>query len=402
MKHIFFLLAVMSIALHTWAQNADTMQQGGQNTASLLLDSGKGLTLGGYGEVHYNQPLGNETYSPETLDVHRMVLFVGYNFDERTQFVTEIEAEYAKELWIEQAFLQHRIAPWLNLRAGLLLVPMGIINEYHEPVTFNGVERPVIDNMIVPATWREVGLGACGTIQAVSVRYQVYAMSGLNGYDGSQGLFNGAKGLREGRQKGSKAYSLSPAISGKLEFYGLKGLTFGASAYAGKSQSRIFSTLHKDSLTAVERADSSVVGIAMLGFDARYRFRGFEYRGQVYYTSMSNSLQYNEFTGKQGVSNDLGSAMWGYYVEAGYDVFRLSRTKSAELVPFVRYQKYNTHHRVPANVAANEAFRAVVLTTGMSLRFAKGAILKADVDFVKPASNDTYQKTFNAGIGVMF
>ncbi|MEN8764242.1 MAG: hypothetical protein ABF281_00145, partial [Wenyingzhuangia sp.] len=115
-----------------------------------------GVVVGGYGEVTYGEPLGEELGE---IDVQRMVLLFGYQFNEKTQFVTEIELEHVNEVFVEQALLSHAINDDLNVRAGLMLVPMGIINEYHEPTTFNGVFRPAVDKSIVPTTWREVGVG---------------------------------------------------------------------------------------------------------------------------------------------------------------------------------------------------------------------------------------------------
>ena len=80
----------------------------------------------------------------------RMVLLFGYKFNDKVQFVTEIELEHVEEVYVEQAFLQYSLNDHVNLRGGLMLVPMGIINEYHEPTTFNGVDRPSVDKSIVP------------------------------------------------------------------------------------------------------------------------------------------------------------------------------------------------------------------------------------------------------------
>lgn len=163
MKNIFTICLVGLLStFYSFSQNADG-SVGIQNTADILISSDKKLTIGGYGEVHYNQKLDSEKRNNGVLDVHRMVLFFGYNFSEKTQFVTEVEMEYAKELWVEQLFVQHKLADFMSVRAGLLLVPMGIINEFHEPTTFNGVERPLIDNKIAPSTWREVGAPAAGS-----------------------------------------------------------------------------------------------------------------------------------------------------------------------------------------------------------------------------------------------
>ena len=383
------------------AQEADSASTVYMNSADIMLNNDGKLNIGGYGEVHYNQPFTKDQKDQGTLDVHRLVMFLGYNFSKKTRFVTEIEFEYAKEVWIEQAFLQHRINNSINFRAGLLLVPMGIINEYHEPTTFNGVERPAIDNKLSLSTWREVGFGFSGNILPASMKYQMYVVGGLNGYD-TKAIFNGSSGLREGRQKGSKAYVNSPALTGKLEFYGIKNLNIGLSGYLSKSQSKLYGKLHDDDINPMLRADSSVVGIAMIGADARFWLRGVEMRGQVYYTSLSNTKQYNSFTRTGTIDNDLGKAMMGYYVEAGYNVFNKVSSINQELVPFIRYEFYNTHHSVDQTMTKNPNYENRLITTGLTFRFSSKAVIKTDMQFIKSDFAEEFSKTFNAGIGVMF
>lgn len=402
MKRITTLLLILiSASLITQAQETDSTGSKYLNSAELMLANNSRLNIGGYGEVHFNQPFTQGQKNLGTLDVHRLVMFLGYNFSPKTQFVSEIEFEYAKELWVEQAFLQHRLNSYINFRAGLMLVPMGIINEYHEPTTFNGVERPIIDNRISLSTWREVGLGFSGNILPLTMKYQLYAVGGLNGYD-TKGVFTGSAGLREGRQKGSKAYASSPALTGKVEFYGVSNLNIGLSGYFGKSQSKLYSKLPKDDSALQARADSSVVGITMIGADARYQHGGLELRGQVYYTSFSNTEQYNAFTGTGTANNDLGSSMLGYYAEAGYNVFRPFSGIEQELIPFIRYEYYDMHNSVDAETAKNLNYRSTIITTGLTLSLNRKAVLKTDLQFTKAGSSDEYTRVFNAGIGVMF
>ncbi len=221
------------------------------------------LTVGGYGEVHYNQALNSSTKNNGTLDVHRVVLLFGYKFNDRTQFITEMEFEHVKEVYVEQAFIQYKINDYLNFRGGLLLTPMGIINEYHEPTTFNGVERPLIDKYISPTTWREIGFGFTGNVFPAKIRYQVYLMNGFSSYNGS-GNLDGKNGLRKGRQKGAESFISAPNFTGKIEFYGVRGLNLGVSGYFGNTQSTIYNGIDKNDSEAIMKADSSVTGISML------------------------------------------------------------------------------------------------------------------------------------------
>lgn len=388
---VFFLGLQVSFAQLNDSTNTYT------NLATNLMQKDGKLTIGGYAQIDYNQPLNSDTYNNGTLDVHRLVLLFGYKFNERTQFITEVEFEHVSEVYVEQAFLSYKINDYINFRGGLLLVPMGIINEYHEPNTFNGVERPMVDKYVAPTTWREVGLGFTGNITAAQLKYQAYLVNGFNGFDGAPHL-SGKNGLRKGRQKGAESYISAPNFTAKVEYYGFRGLNLGVSGYVGNTQSTVFDGLSKNDDAAKASADSSVVGIAMVGFDARYKYKGFQAKGQVYYSSLSNTQQYNEFTG----GNDLGSAMLGYYVEAGYNVFRTMAKVKSELIPFIRYEQYNTHYAVDNSVALNDNYNVNVITAGIGWKITPKAALKADMQFVKSAADNDASKIFNAGIGIMF
>jgi hypothetical protein len=285
------------------------------------------------------------------------------------------------------------------VRGGLILTPMGIVNEYHEPTTFNGVERPQIDNNISPTTWREIGLGITGIILPVSLKYQAYIMNGFNGYDG-QARIGGASGLRGGRQKGANSYISSPNFSGKVEYFGIRGLNLGLSGYFGNTQSTLYNGIDKNDEAAIAKADSSVVGISMIGADARYSYKGLKLTGQFYYTLLSNTDAYNQFTKSKGGGN-LGSSMFGYYVDLGYNILRSVKTEK-QLIPFVRYSNYDTHYTVPENITDNLSYQKNVITTGLSFFLTKGAVVKTDLQFVKNGASDKYATTLNAGFGIMF
>ena len=401
MKTLFLSLIIVIAGYAASAQETNDTQNVYKNIADNLLVNDNKLVIGGYGEAHFNQTLDGSVRNNGKLDVHRIVMLLGYNFNEKTQFVTELEFEHVSEVYVEQAFLQHKINNALSFRGGLMLVPMGIINEYHEPTTFNGVERPLIDNVIAPTTWREIGFGITGNILPASLKYQAYVLTGFNGYDGAAKI-NGKDGFRKGRQKGAESYISSPNLAGKIEYYGIRGLNLGLSGYFGNTQSTLYNGVDKTNDAAMAKADSSVVGLSMVGLDARYSINGLQLTGQLYYAGISNSEQYNKFTAAStGKLNDVGSAMIGYYVEAGYNVLRSVNTDLG-LVPFVRYEFLDTHQSVDNSITKNLAYEKTAITTGLTLALAKGAVVKTDLQFVKNAATDTYTTTFNAGIGVMF
>ena len=401
MRRTLLIYGLILLAIVLNAQT-DSLQYGFQNSADRLIISDRKLTLGGYGEVHYNQPLNLETKNNGTLDVHRFVLLVGYKFNYRTQFITEIEFEHVKEVFVEQAFLQYKINKSINFRAGLLLIPMGIINEYHEPPSFNGVERPLSDKYISPTTWREIGFGFTGNIFTAYLKYQVYLVNGFNGYDGN-GNLSGKNGLRKGRQKGAESFISAPNFTGKLEYYGFRGLNIGFSGYYGNTQSTLYRGIGKNENEAVTIADSSVVGVSMIGFDVRYSIKGLQLKGQYYYTGLSNTRNYNFFTANEdGTPNNLGSSMTGFYFEAAYNIFRPFIKIKTGLIPFIRYEAYNTQNSVAEGITVNNEYNNILITTGLTWRMAKGAVLKADMQFLKSAADSRYTTVFNTGFGVMF
>lgn len=399
-KLIFILLVIFSGFVN--AQITDSLPNNLYfNVAERLLLTDGNLKIGGYGGVHYNQPVDTEIRQNGKMDVHRFIMLLGYSFSNNTQFISEIEFEHVKEVYIEQAFLQHKVNNFINFRAGLMLTPMGITNEYHEPNLFRGVERPLIDNYIAPTTWREIGAGFMGYILPASLKYQAYLMNGFIGYNGSPQL--SGNGLRSGRQKGAESIFSAPNFAGKVEHFGIRGLNVGASVYAGNTQSTSYNGVNKDDRAALATADSSVVGLTMLGLDARYSLKGLQLKGQYYYAEISNTEQYNRFTAKaDGTPNDLGSSLTGFYIEAAYNVFRSLPNVSSELTPFIRYEKWNTQNTVEQGFTLNPAYDKKAIVTGLEWEMARGALLKADMQFVKSAAQNEFVKTFNAGVGIMF
>ena len=170
--------------------------------------------LSGYMELHLNHPTDG---TPAVLDFHRFVLLFSHSFSDRLRFTGELEVEHAVvegleeggELALEQAYLDFLIHPALNFRAGMLLVPVGIINERHEPPVFHGVERPFVDTFIVPTTWFEAGAGFHGAF-GPGFRYRAYAMAPLDATE-----FSAESGLQGAAQHGSEAVVRNAAVTGR-------------------------------------------------------------------------------------------------------------------------------------------------------------------------------------------
>lgn len=392
MKTLFTILLVM-LSILSNAQNTDN-QSTSTTLGESLLQGEEHLKIGGYGHVDYNQTISTETINNGKLDVHRLVILMGYQFNKKTGIVTEIEFEHVQEVFVEQAYLNHKLTKLISLRAGLLLVPMGILNEYHEPVLYHGVERPLLENNLNPTTWREIGLGIAGRSDNLSLKYQLYMMNGVLSYK-TAGLLN-ASGFRGGRQKGAESIQSSPNFTGRVEFYGLPGLKIGASGWYGKTQSSLYQGISKDNESALPTADSSVVGMSMLGLDCQYQKKGVEIKAQYYLTGFENTIAYNEFTG-----SNLAKTMQGFYTELGYNLL-YGHSDQNKLVPFVRYSAFNTQASMESGFVADLSKKYQVITAGIGWFPAKGAVLKADYEWVKTASAANGSHQLNMGIGFMF
>jgi len=382
MRRILFIVLAM-IATASFAQQ-DTQQDSLRVINRLGYNNASKLTIGGYVQIDYNEPDGP---TPGKLDVHRLVMLFGYNFSDRVSFLTEIEWEHVKEVYVEQAFVNYSFSTAFNIRGGLMLVPMGYVNEYHEPPVFYGVERPGLDNYIVPTTWRELGIGATGNLQNLSLRYQAYLFNGFISYMDGEGTLRGSDGLRKGRQKGAESVINTPNLSVKLDYYGILGLRLGLAGYFGNTQ------------TDDSSVEGSTVGVSMIGFNALYRYKSLDLRGQYIWTSLSGTEDYNELTGK-----DLGSQMNGFYLEAAYDILPwIDRNTDKQFFLFTRYEAYDTHADTDGDLDRNPAYDRNNVTAGFDFKIAPGVVFKADYQWFNDAREGIDpDNQFNAGIGVMF
>ena len=381
MKKVSLILAAMLISFVGLSQETTTETYLNSGQRLLGKEMGKGITFGGYGQIDYNETDGSKAGK---LDVHRLVLLFGYKFNDKVSFLTEIEYEHVKEVYVEQAYLKYKASENFNVLAGLMLVPMGIINEYHEPTTYYGVERPNVDKYIVPTTWRELGVGISGRIDNASLKYQAYIFNGFKSYVGGFGALCGSDGLRKGRQKGAESVVSNANLSAKLDYYGIPGLRVGLSGYFGKTQT--------DETAVV----GSQVGVSMIGLDARYKYNNLELRGQYISTNLTDTEEYNALENTPG---DLGSKLDGFYGEIAYS-FDLKGVE--KLTPFLRYEKHNTHAETEG-FDANDAYDRDEYIFGLNYKVAEGAAFKVDYQLLKNAvSGSDTSAIFNAGVAIWF
>jgi hypothetical protein len=188
--------------------------------------------IGGYGELHYNNLNATDSArDSEEIDFHRFVLFFGHDFSDRVSFFSELELEHSLagdgapgEVELEQAYINYALSDSLSAKTGLFLMPIGFINETHEPPTFYGVERNAVENVIVPATWWEAGAALSGHTET-GLSWDVALHSGLAIPTTGDSAFR----VRSGRQKVAEAMASDPAVTFRLRYSGVPGLDVGAS-----------------------------------------------------------------------------------------------------------------------------------------------------------------------------
>ncbi len=350
--------------------------------ASKVYQRESGLSLGGYGEVLYENVQGRE--GADELDALRTVLYLGYKFDDRWVFNSEIEFEHAgEEVGVEFAYLDYHASDPLSLRAGLVLLPMGWINELHEPTTFWSTHRPSVERLILPSTWREVGAGVYGA--SGDFEYRAYV---TNGFDASG---YAASGLRGGRQNGSEALAEDVAVSGRLDWTGVDGLVLGAAAYYGDAG-------QDGTSTGGELPDATTT---IYDLHAEYTWGGLRARALYAGAQIDDVAELNAALGLAG-ADSIGEELKGWYAELGYDVLSLSDARGqSSLTPFIRYESYDTQADVPAGFTDSPATDVEIVTMGVAYQPIRQVVFKLDYQDVEDDA-DGAADVLGLGLGFIF
>lgn len=343
--------------------------------ASKVYHAESGVTIGGYGEMVYQNKLGEDG---DTIDFVRNILYVGYKFSDNFVLNTEIELEHVKEVFFEFGYVDWLWRPEINLRAGLMLIPMGLVNELHEPTTFLPALRPETERRIIPSTWRENGIGLFGTVGTVS--YRAYL---VNGMDASG--WGGTGGLRGGRQKGAKAKADDFGGVLRADVDVIDGLRVGSSVYYGGADQEQYD-FDVTQLVWEAHADFSWRGLSLRGLVAGAHVTGAE--------DLSVALVADD-------GDPVGEFMLGWYGELGYDVLSLVKGTGMSLSPYVRYEQLDTQATMPDGFSADPASDRRFLTAGLAFKPIDQVVLKGEWQ-QRTNSDDSESSTANVVLGYIF
>jgi len=349
--------------------------------ASRAYHQPKGLSIGGYGEVVYTNYSDSRADFAEVL---RLVLYVGYRFNEMIVFNSEIEFEHgAREIGIEMAYFDFIFLDQLKLRVGNMLVPVGFLNENHEPIFFFGVYRPLVDRYIIPTTWNNIGVGLYGDLGPL--RYKAYLIAGLDAFGGEP--LEARSWIRNGR---TGEFGPARTWAGVANVNADVGpATFGGSFYGGNA-GQGFTTL----------AGVKISPTVLLGeVHALVAWKGLSARAIMAWGSLSQAGAVSEVLGK-APDQYIGSRSWGGYVEAGYDVLTLLGS-SMSLTPFLRFEALNPQSAVEGLGVLDPALNQRVITTGIDFKPIPQVVVKANWQQITSQAPGSLQQ-WDLGIGFVY
>ncbi|WP_190278409.1 porin [Colwellia hornerae] len=330
---------------------ADQVESSSSTTAS------NKTTIGGYGELHYN----NYKDTDAKVDFHRFVLFFGHEFTNKIRFFSEFELEHSiagegqdGEVELEQAYVEYDYSDTITTKTGLFLVPVGIINETHEPPTFYGVERNGVEKYIIPATWWEAGVAANFKL-APGIAVDTAITSGLN-------VGNDYK-IRGGRQKVSNASAENLAYTSRIKYTAIPGLELAATVQ--------FQTDLAQSSVGVDKAAATLIEAHAIYQVDNFTVRAL-YATWNIYGKEAEALGRDEQT--------------GWYVEPSY-MF------NEQLGAFARYAEYNNEAGFSSSSAVESS------SVGINYYLHENVVLKADYEELG-GSKDS--QGFNLGFGYQF
>src|SRR5688572_5155462 len=356
------------------------------SAAATYRRASEGVSFAGYGEMlAENFAAENEAgagSAPTTrFGFLRAVLYSGYRFNDRFLFNSEIEVEHGNEIFVEFAYVDYLANDNLTLRGGLVLIPLGLVNEFHEPNVFFGARRPETEQRIIPSTWRENGGGVLGSVGPVN--YRAFITNGFNGAG-----FTSA-GLRGGRQRGIQARAANLAFSGRLDVTPIPGVFAGVGVYNGGSGQE----------QVVLDGEAIDLGTTVAEVHGQAQIRGFDVRALFARATLDDAGPAS-LALRLPLASPLAETMQGGYVQVGYDV--LSQFASGVAVtPYLRYEQVDTQHEIPAAFVRDLARDGEFTTLGVDLKPIPNVVIKTEYQWITNAAG-TGRNQFNLNLGYSF
>ena len=357
--------------------------------ASKVYNTARGLAIGGYGEIVNKSYLAGDNY--DQSDAYRGILYVGYKFDDEWSLNTEVEFEHGDESYLEFAYVDYLPKATdgkLGARAGLLLLPFGIINEQHEPILFHGVYRPWVENKLLPTTSRENGVGLFGSLLENKINYKLYYVTSWK-YPGAAKAGNT---MRNFRGKGSQTVSNEFATIGRVQYNINNKNMIGFSIYDGN--------INPDSSVANYKVNDARTSVRMISAFTKGEMYGIEYAALYHENRFSHVKRLND-TLSGAANTKFGKKQIGYYYEVAKDIGKYINS-SWYIAPFFRYEFLDFHDDVESSAARNVDYQMEYHTTGISIKPIYNIVLKADYTRYTDGGTNGDARLLNLGLGYVF
>ena len=355
------LLTLVSISVNAQVLTREDSLNAGLNPTA------KNVILGGYGEAKYSY---DKNFQTATATLTRNVLFVGYRFNSKITLFSEIEVEDAKvdddggEISLEQCVIKFDLNRNHYLLAGLVIPRIGIMNENHLPTTFNGNDRPVVEQTVIPSTWREIGVSYYGNSNSIAgLNWSFGIFNGLNGEE-----LQGGTGLKHASYGGRDASASNISTIGSLLYF-TGGLRLQASGYYGGSIG--LTPRSADSLQLNTGGFSTPVALGEI--NATYRLNGFTAKALATYCTIKDAESLNT-----AFATNTPESMYGMYFELAYNLLEQTKWKDKKLTAFARYETLDLMATVPDNGIRDEQYKQNYFIAGFNYYPIKAIAIKAD------------------------
>lgn len=412
MRKLTNLLAItlLGSCATAFAQSNETLTAA-EKSAEIYASGYEKFRFGGYGEILANfmdyginrfsgVTYGNTKDNRNSISIPRFVLAFDYKFNSKWILGAEIEfeaggtgsaieleqkenGEYETEIEkggevaLEQFHITRLIHPAFNVRAGHLIVPVGLTNEHHEPINFFGTSRPEGETTLLPSTWHENGIEFFGTFgkNYTKFSYQALIVAGLNanGFDRDTWVASGKQGLFEADN------FTSPAYVGRLNYEGVPGLKVGGSMYYCNDAGA-----NSDKTTTY--AGVGRIPVRIYTADLQFRNKYVTARGNILYGNLGNSKELSNWNGKQSSKSPyskltpIAKNAVSYGGEVGINIrsFFKENTKIPTIYPFARYEYYNPQEKGESGQTMEKRCQVSMWTAGLNWYALPNLVVKAD------------------------
>lgn len=361
-------------------------------SASKVYHIPRGLSVGGYGEITYRHfrgedQDGNQYSKDPTSEVLRNIIYLGYKFSDKWLVNMELEIEHVSQVFTEFMYIDYLNSQKLNMRLGLMLHPIGFVNELHEPTVFLGVLRPQVETVIIPTTWRSLGLGIFGSLE--NSTYKLYALNGMNA-DGF--TLNSNRGARkrggqynagDSEAKENNQRSSTGAIAYRYDYQVNKHLSIGSSGLVGQASGE------------TKNLDQTMIAVHAEFIHQSHKIRVL---GVSNMFENAQSFNKNSIAQNPSTTNLVNNEQRGAYLEYSYSIINDDGTR---FEPFIRHEDINLQFRRASNVDSVNSLQRSHTTFGLSYFPHQQIVFKADYTINKNKAESAVDE-FALGLGYNF